>query len=360
MKVSFFSLSGVMGNYLRTNSWEQKERFLNLKSPEELADLLEVEHKVLVYYLYNLADEDKYFTFSIPKKSGGFREIRSPHPILKELQQKLNEILLNVYVPETPVFSYLKERNIVQNARLHQNQKWVFNLDLKDFFPTIHFGRVRGLFMSEPYSLPDNVSTLLAQLCCFDNQLPQGAPTSPMISNMICARMDRQLLRFAREHHCLYSRYADDITISCPAEAFPEQVVVKNTLGIHVGKELTEIIAGNGFSINEQKLRMQPWVSKQEVTGLTVNLFPNVSRKYVRQIRAMLYAWQKFGLENAERDFIQKHDDKFRHPDANPPSFKRVLKGKIDFLGLVRGKHNTLYRRFKKKYIWLQNQEKNS
>ena len=207
---------------------------------------------------------------------------------------------------------------------------------------------------------PVNVSFFLSRLCTLDNELPQGAATSPALSNIICSNLDKRVYKLRRSRRLRYTRYADDITISCPAEAFPEQVVVKNTLGIHVGKELTEIIAGNGFSINEQKLRMQPWVSKQEVTGLTVNLFPNVSRKYVRQIRAMLYAWQKFGLENAERDFIQKHDDKFRHPDANPPSFKRVLKGKIDFLGLVRGKHNTLYRRFKKKYIWLQNQEKNS
>jgi len=349
-----------MGNYLRLNSWEQKERFLNLKSPQELADLLEVEYKVLVYYLYNLADEEKYFSFSIPKKSGGFREIRSPHPVLKDLQQKLNEILLNVYVPAIPVFSFLKDRNIVQNARLHQNQKWGFNLDLKDFFTTINFGRVRGLFMSEPYSLPDTVSTFLAQLCCIDNQLPQGAPTSPMISNMICAKMDRQLLRFAREHNCQYSRYADDISISHHLKTFPDQVAVKNKQGIQVGRQLKEIIEENGFTINQQKLRLQPWVSRQEVTGLTVNQFPNVSRKYVRQIRAMLYAWQKFGLEKADREFIVKYDDKYRHPDAHPPSFKRVLKGRIDYLGLVRGKHNTIYRRFKKKYIWLRNQEKNS
>jgi RNA-directed DNA polymerase len=130
-------------------------------------------------------------------------------------------------------------------------------------------------------------------------------------------------------------------------------IVVSSPTGeqeVQVGEALEEIIRANGFEINRNKVRLQTRNKRQEVTGLTINRFPNVGRQYVRQIRAMLYAWDEFGLEAAEAEFLYRYDKKYRAPFKEPPSFKRVVKGKIDFLRMVRGKDNPIYLRFLAKY----------
>ncbi len=213
--------------------------------------------------------------------------------------------------------------------------------------------------MGKPYYLPNEVATFLAQICCFDNQLPQGAPTSPIISNMICAKMDSQLQHLAQEYRCFYTRYADDMTFSTSLREFPSSIaIIKSLTEVEVGEELEEIIDSNGFRINYLKIRMQQIFRREQVTGLTVNEFPNVRRNYVRQIRAMLYAWDKFGLTNAEKDFFTKHDDKHRNPDRELPSYKQIVKGKIQFLGMVRKKDNNIFKRFEKKYKELERRDK--
>jgi len=113
------------------------------------------------------------------------------------------------------------------------------------------------------------------------------------------------------------------------------------------------IIVNNGFKINYNKIRMQPYFRRQQVTGLTVNEFPNTRREFVRQIRAMLYAWKTFGLERAEEEYFSKYDKKQRNPDSDLPSFRQIVRGKIEFLGMVRGKDDTIYKKFLNKYLTL-------
>lgn len=187
----------------------------------------------------------------------------------------------------------------------------------------------------------------LAQICCFRDELPQGAPTSPIVSNMICARMDTQLQRLAKKHRCFYTRYADDITFSTTLKVFPYTLGGNTSTGkAEVGRKLLEIIDENGFCVNETKVRLQGKHGRQEVTGLTVNEKPNVPRTYVRQIRAMLYAWSEFGHDAAEEEFLNEYDEKYRGPYKETPSFGEVVRGKIEFLGMVRGKQDRIYCRF--------------
>jgi RNA-directed DNA polymerase len=151
-------------------------------------------------------------------------------------------------------------------------------VDLKDFFPSITFRRVRGLFEAKPYQLDHSVATVLARICCHKNSLPQGAPTSPIISNMICARMDSQLRQLAVRHRCAYTRYADDLTFSTSTRNFPEALaeIVSTETGnkLKIGVENNHKIKLNGFEINQQKTRLQTSDKRQVVTGLTVNRFP--------------------------------------------------------------------------------------
>jgi RNA-directed DNA polymerase len=195
---------------------------------------------------------------------------------------------------------------------------------------------------------------VLAQICCHNNQLPQGAPTSPLITNMICAKLDSQLQRLAKACKATYTRYGDDITFSTTLKEFPESlakvVTEEGKEKVILGEPLLGIIVENGFQVNENKIRLQAKGNHQEVTGLTVNQFPNVNRKFVRQVRAMLHAWAKFGLEAAEQEFQEKYATKPRSPSKNAPGFKEILRGKIEFIGIVKGKENEIYSRFIDKF----------
>ena len=279
------------------------------------------------------------------------RTISAPTNSLKIIQRKLSEVLVSIYSPKAPVQGFCEGRSILSNARRHVAQKFVLNIDLADFFPSINFGRVRGMFMGKPYELNNKVATVLAQICCFNNQLPQGAPTSPIVSNMICAKMDSELRLLAQRNRCNYTRYADDITFSTSAPKFPRQLatVIMEDSGnyVQLGEQLIKIIEVNGFRVNPDKIRLQTRTHRQEVTGLVTNEFPNVKRHYIRQIRAMLHAWDKYGLEKAE----QEHFAKYRTRDRNPHkehakrrlSYSNVLLGKIEFIGAIRGRTDFIY-----------------
>jgi len=322
-------------------------QFSVLQMPEDVALLLGVSWKKLRHLLYRTRNSRRYVRFIIRKKSGGSREITAPNAEIKELQRKLNELLTSVYRPRLSTHGFALERSIVTNAQAHVGKRFVFNLDLEDFFPSIHFGRVRGLFMKKPFECKPSVATVLAQLCCHNGKLPQGAPTSPIISNLICAKMDVQLQRFAREHACTYTRYADDISFSSNRQVFPPAVARhdEKTDQVRVGEALASIIVKNTFVINEAKLRIQSENRRQIVTGLKVNSFPNVSRKLLSQVRAMLYAWRKHGLKAAEKDYQKEYARKHRAAYRGRVSFPYVLKGKIEFIGMVRGKSSPIFLR---------------
>jgi RNA-directed DNA polymerase len=327
--------------------------FAGLKWPTQVAAMLEVEYKTLRYYVTRLPEDERYLSFKIPKRSGGERLIEAPATPLKIIQHKLNQVLQTVYQPRASTQGFVLKRSIVSNARLHVRQHYVLNIDLKDFFHSINFGRVRGLLMAVPYSLPERVATLIAQICCHRNRLPQGAPTSPVMSNMICARLDSNLQRLARDHGCRYSRYADDITFSTHRHHFPGAVAhVRETserLEPVVGTSVREIIQANGFEMNPEKLRLRRKDRRQEVTGLTVNRSPNVERTLVRKVRSMLHAWEKYGLDSAQEEFLKDYA-KRRRPGREAPSYTRVVKGYLDFLSMVKGKDHALVVRLYARY----------
>lgn len=179
--------------------------------------------------------------------------------------------------------AFEKEKSIITNAKIHRNKRFVLNLDLENFFDSFHFGRVQGYFEKNcNFKLPHEVAVILAQLTCYQGRLPQGAPSSPIITNLICQAMDIYLLRVAKKYKLDYTRYADDLTFSTNDRHFVEKQE----------KFLAEAIAAikrAGFSINEKKTRLQFRDSRQEVTGLIVNKKLNVNHAYVRKTRAMAH-----------------------------------------------------------------------
>ena len=332
---------------LALDSDQLRERFTALQHPKHIADLLDVDLRSLNYWIYRTPEPKRYHTFEIPKKHGTLRRIDAPTTNIKILQQKLNQVLQSVYQPKPSVHGFTVGRNVKTNAQEHVQKRWVFNVDLENFFPSINFGRVRGMFMAWPYCLPKKVATVLAHMCCYLGQLPQGAPTSPVISNMICAQMDSQLQQLARANRSTYTRYADDITFSTTIKTFPAGIAILDDLNqLRPGNQLEQVITQNGFNINRNKIWLSGQNRRQEVTGLTVNEFPNVPRKFKNQIRAMLNAWRKHGLCAAQQEWEQKYRSKSRAPWRNAPRFKQVLKGKIEYLGLIKGQESSTYLKF--------------
>lgn len=343
---------------------EIQTRFWELRSARDISALLEVKHSLLMFHVFKYQASRKYEIFAVPKKTGGVREIRAPVSEIKIIQQKLNLVLRAVFTPKPCVHGFKLGKSIVTNAGEHTNKTYVLNVDLRDFFPSINFARVRGMFKSNPYHFDNEVATVLARICCDEFEFPQGAPTSPAISNMICARMDSQLRRLANILKCWYSRYGDDLTFSTWKEPFPHELAFPTStgvaVGVRVGGRLEALINDNGFSVNHDKVRLQHRTQRQEVTGLIVNRRPNVDRAYRRQIRAMLHAWEKYGLENAELTYLNAHRHKYRSPFKQLPRYENVVRGKIEFLGMVRGKADPTYGKYLEQFNLLDAMSKTS
>jgi len=325
--------------------------FLSSQNTEDVANVLEIPTRQLLYLIYTLTDEERYSTFFLPKKRGGQREISAPRKGISILQKKLLTIIDSIWHPKPWVQGFTNSRSILTNARHHKKKSYVLNIDLKDFYGSINFGRVRGLFMSYPFKLGHKAATIIAQLVTFNNLLPQGASTSPIISNMIAFKLDNMLVKIARRYHLTYTRYADDITFSTTKSNFPKEIAEiegtnPSTGNIKLGHILEKAIKESGFSVNYKKVRLQIPFVRQEVTGLTVNEFPNVERRFIRNVRAMVYAWRKHGLIEAEREYINKYASrKLEIPSGKLKGsyYKNVLYGKLAYIKMIRGEDDQIF-----------------
>ncbi len=278
--------------------------FKKLKETQTLhdvADLLGYKPKALSYILYKIPNEEKYTEFLIPKKSGGVRKIKAPVAKLKHLQQRLATLLskcleeMCLHGKKTDKLShgFRKKFTIMTNASRHKNKRHVFNTDLNDFFPSINFGRVRGFFISNDYfKLNPQVATIFAQIACHNNELPQGSPCSPVISNLIGHLLDIRMSLLASKAKCVYSRYADDLTFSTNYKDFSDLIAKKDgSDNVWIaGKALNKEIIKVGFTINDKKTSLQHKTRRQIVTGLVVNEKVNIKREYYKRARSMCYS----------------------------------------------------------------------
>lgn len=274
-----------------------REKLKKAKNLAELAKLLGFTPKGATYVLYNMNVADKYRQFEIAKKSGGVRIIHAPVPRLALMQSRLAELLYDCAREKKrqqnrfwfASHGFQQGRTIVSNAEVHRRKRFVFNIDLADFFGTINFGRVRGFFLRDDmFALEPKVATIIAQIACHNNALPQGSPCSPVISNLIGNILDSRLLALARDARCTYTRYADDLTFSTNEKRFPIEVAVNtHAANWEPGTKLEKAIKETGFSINPAKTRMSLRQSRQTVTGMVVNSKVNINQDYYRAARAM-------------------------------------------------------------------------
>lgn len=275
-----------------------------------------------------------YSTLSVPKRDGSERVIHAPKWPLANIQSKLKILLEELYRPSPRVMGFVKGRGIRENASLHVGKRVILNVDIKDYFSSIHVGRIRRRLMAAPYHLTVDVATTIAKLCTLDGILPTGAPTSPVISNIISSKLDADLTKIARINGCFYTRYADDISFSTNRKSLPTDLIASNgirPLEIKLADPLLSVIRANGFEPNENKTRILTRTMRQEVCGVVCNVRLNPRREILREVRAIIHAWNKYGKEEAERVWSEKFNWR------NALSLERSLRGKIEHIIHLRG-----------------------
>jgi len=319
--------------------------------------------KSLTYYSNPNIAKNRYTSFAINKKSGGERTIHAPVKGLKAFQKALNVVLQCVHTPHEAATGFIWDKSIVDNARKHVGKHYVFNTDLKDFFPSIDQARFWGRLKHPPFNLNEENGTLklaniIAGLCGAELEverlkdgkwiqqnrfvLPQGAPTSPSVSNIIAKRLDYKLTGLAKRFGCTYTRYADDLTFSSMHNVYKKNSAFRN--------ELKRIVEAENFHIKESKTRLIEDIYRQEVTGLVVNEKVNVNRRYVKTLRMWLYYWEKYGYEKAAEIFKKDYKKDKGHVKKGEPNFKKVLGGKLQYMKMVKGPKDGTYRKLKKRF----------
>ena len=477
-----------------------KTAFEKMQSREDLLHLLNVAKplvygekavpfvlKQLTWYSNPKLAVNRYTEFKIKKKSGDDRIINAPVEGLKAIQKTLSFVLQCVFEPHKAAMGFVRDKSIVDNARLHAGSRYVYNIDLKDFFPSIDQARVWKCLQLKPFNLVDinkkidsqiiedaifkiltfksnddshialnnkilkytydgcnfpagfwngklknggnlfyqiekntkkdnagtitlfknkskfegireiannsaleknvdselelktillqlitthqrkikerntrmRLANIIAALCCTEmeverksdsgewekvkrNVLPQGAPTSPIITNVICYRLDYLLTAVAKRFGLKYSRYADDMTFSSMHNVFQQDSEFL--------KELHRIIFEQGFHIKESKTRLQKEGFRQEVTGLLVNEKVNVQKRYIKQLREWLYKWETYGYNKANSFFIQNYLKEKGNVKKGIPNMTMVLDGKLQYLKMVKGDKDGTYFKLKERF----------
>jgi RNA-directed DNA polymerase len=380
MKLEQAHIAQIRTAFEKMESREDLLHVLNVAKPMVYDDkAVPFQLKQLTWYANPKLGRKRYAEFKLKKKSGAERSIHSPVAGLKSIQKTLSFVLQCVYEPHNATMGFVRDKSIVDNAKLHVGNRYVYNIDLKDFFPSVDQARVWKCFQLKPFNLfgeitnisigpkwvtekrvgRKDIANILASLCCTEmeverknetgewekvkrNVLPQGAPTSPVITNIVCRRLDYLLSSVAKRFGLKYSRYADDITFSSMHNVYqPESEFLK---------ELQRIITEQNFHIKESKTRLQKDGFRKEVTGLLVNEKANVKQRYIKQLRMWLYYWERYGYERASGFFLHQYITDKGHVKKGKPDMANVIAGKLDYLKMVKGNDNALYLKLKGRF----------
>lgn len=335
-----------------------KNSFENLQSLDDLVSIINYTLTEVFSFvgitkeniLFNTnPSNQRYRSFTIKKKTGGERVINAPKLLLVRTQKALSAIFTICMKIHPKAMGFTEGKSVVNNARLHIGKNYVYNIDLKDFFHSFKKWQVKRIFTQTSFQLPEEIANYLASLCVHtididgkkQQVLPQGAPTSPILTNILCRKMDIALDKLAKKYKATYSRYADDITFSSNKAVFNNPIFLQ---------ELEAIIHKNKLQINPKKTRLQKKTNRQEVTGITVNEKLNTTRKYVKQIRMWIYLIEKYGVEKAETIFRKDYIKEKGHIKCNKNPMFSVIGGKLLYLKMVKSQEDSTYQKLAQRF----------
>lgn len=288
---------------LRKETQDQYIKYIDLLLSNNVPVIFNFEHLCLLQgrtneYLSSVinSSESHYREFEIKKRAGGLRTITAPYPALLEMQYWIYENILKTISINSSAHGFTHKKSILTNSSIHKGQKQLLKLDLKNFFPSIKINRIIYIFKQLGY--PNNIAYYLSSICCHGDYLPQGAPTSPILSNIVSRKLDSRLITLAKKMGLKYTRYADDLTFS--GDELPAKFIeyVKN------------IVDDEGFEINETKTRLYKDKGKRIVTGISViGNEIKVPRDYKRKLKQELHYIKKYGLiSHISKKKIRKHN----------------------------------------------------
>ncbi len=283
---------------------------------------------------------ERYRHFNVIKKSGnGVRTISSPRRDLKEVQRAIAKELSTQYKVPDCTHGFIEGKSVTSNASMHTRKKFILNIDLLDFFPSISSSRIRGFF-SKTLDFPADMADILTNLVCDNGSLPQGAPTSPVLSNLICHPMDKALIAFASRNRITYTRYADDLVFSSTSRYKSRLLYNQETSGLDaVAQDIKSIIAKNGFKINVAKIHIANCGSRQTVNGIIVNKKCNFPRSEYRALRVTFHQWKNKGLNQAAFAYAQhypKYKARFFDDDTLiNDCFIRHIRGRLTYYSMI-------------------------
>ncbi|MFV9691299.1 MAG: reverse transcriptase family protein [Desulfobacteria bacterium] len=308
-------------NFLASYYLEMKKRGLRcIFNLSHLAHILSISPQKLNWLTNDRAGH--YICFHINKRNGKKRDIFAPKSHLKDVQRRILDDLLQRVRLNPHAQGFREKRSIVTNARRHIGKEVVVKMDVKDFFPSIGFDRVFGMFISLGY--PRKVSLELTKLATHNGRLPIGAPTSPAISNIICRRLDKRFSALGEKTGFEYSRYADDLAISSHDKKMTRMIPFYK-----------EIMREEGFEVNEAKLKILRSGSRQKITGIVVNKKQNIDRKEIKRLRAVIWNCSHKDIRQEITMWARK-TKKLKDPYGYTiDEFKSSLLGKINFVRMV-------------------------
>jgi RNA-directed DNA polymerase len=290
-----------------------------------------------------LQTHNSYREFQVHKKNGNFRTIHAPVKELRDILRALNYLFQELYIPTPNATAFFNGASIKQNAAVHAGSRFMLNLDLEDFFYSFTDRDLVQLFTSTPFEIPltgKEAAFLMSRICTFPMErdgelvyvLPQGSPASPILTNFLCYRMDQLLNGVAKRFKIRYTRYADDLTFSGEYDFYSYEKC-KNEIH-RIIEQLFQ------FRINKPKTRYTTLQNRQMVTGVVVNVKPNVRRRYVKDIRMYLNKWKFHGYNHAEAILHRKYDKPNSH---KPPNLDNYLSGKLQYMKMIKGEDDSTY-----------------
>lgn len=323
-------------------------------------DILKISGSFRLSELLKIEKESAYEKFLLPKKNGGKRIIHSPNKELAFLQYCLSLLLKDYYIPNSHACGFIEGKSILTNAQFHINKDIVYTIDLENYFTTINSQRIVEVLMRRPFRFSYIVAVFIANLTTVSvsdklRVLPQGAPSSPLITNIVSDRLDLRLSKLSENYSLGYSRYVDDITFSFNFENLKRW----NSHGFRKGLKqiIEEIIAEEGFTINQKKTRVSFHTQKQMVTGLVVNTKPNIPRVQIKKLRTILHNWEVDGYIIASHKFFKNREES----NSRIKTFsymENVIAGYLSYIEMVKGVNDSTLLKLKERYNALKVRDK--
>ena len=279
-----------------------------------------ISEKTLNWVCFN--QHKCYRSFSLPKKNGKSRIILDPNPMMRHLQRWIQNRILSRTKPPSCTHGFVKGRSILTNSKPHIGKKVIIRLDIEEFFPSIKYQTIRNVFQRIGY--PYGVAVFLANICVVNGRLPQGAITSPTLSNLVCVKLDERFSGLSKKLSFKYTRYADDLIFSSNNSKLPCLIPF-----------FSEILLEEGFKIQEHKTKIMRQGYRQVVTGIVSNKKANLPRTHIRQLRAALHR-----LKKGKPDEVSINN---RLGDKKNPL--NQIQGHIAFLEMVNQKKANPYKK---------------